>query len=236
MAVEMKILKDRSEWLENRKNGIGGSEISAVLGLNPYMDNVTLWEYKTGRRQPEDISDKPYVEYGTQAEMHLRGLFRLDFPQYHVEYVDNNSFRNDKYPWALASLDGWLFEESEQFDVKTSTGETIASIVNRGRFGILEIKTTEILNSMHKEKWNDQIPNNYYCQILFYMAVCEADFAILKAQLKTVFDGVPYLQTKHYHIERSEVQEDIDLIMKKGAEFWEYVKADKRPPLQLPEV
>jgi hypothetical protein len=50
-----------------------------------------------------------------------------------------------------------------------------------------------------------------------------------------VFEGVPYLQTKHYHIEREEVQEDIDYLMKKGAEFFEYIKNDKRPPLVLPE-
>jgi len=49
--IEMKILKDRSEWLENRKSGIGGSEISAVIGCNPYLDNVALWELKTGRKQ-----------------------------------------------------------------------------------------------------------------------------------------------------------------------------------------
>lgn len=217
MAVKMQVLKSREEWLQNRMNGLGGSEISAVLGLNPYMDNVTLWEQKTGRIKPENISDKPFIQYGTQAEMHLRGLFRLDYPQYQVEYVDNNSFRNSRFPWAQASLDGWLTDQD-------------------GRKGILEIKTTEILNSMHKEKWHDRIPDNYYCQVLFYMAVVEADFAILKAQLKTVFDGVPYLQTRHYHIERSEVQDDIDYIMQKGAEFWEYVKADKRPHLQFPEV
>ena len=217
MAIEMKILADHAEWLANRKNGLGGSEISAVIGCNPYLDNVTLWELKTGRRQPEDISEKPYVKYGTQAEMHLRGLFRLDFPQYQVEYIENNSFRNDKYPWSQASLDGWLTDQD-------------------GRKGILEIKTTEVLNSMHKEKWKDQIPQNYYCQCLFYMAVCEADFCVLKAQLKTVFDGVPYLQTKHFHIERSEVQEDIDYLMQEGEKFWKYVVEDRRPPLRLPEI
>lgn len=216
MSIEMVVLKNRSEWLDNRKNGIGGSEISAVIGQNPYMDNVTLWELKTGRRQTEDISDKPCIQYGHQAEMHLRGLFRLDFPEYDVEYIDNNSFTNSRYPWAKASLDGWLTEK------ETS------------RKGILEIKTTEILQSMQKEKWNQRIPNNYYCQVLFYMAVLEADFAVLKAQLKTVFDGIPYLQTKHYKIERAEVQEDIEFLMKKGAEFWEYVEADKKPPLVLP--
>lgn len=213
----MIVLGSREEWLKNRMNGIGGSEISAVIGQNPYMDNVTLWELKTGRRQAEDISNKPYVQYGTQAEMHLRGLFRLDFPELKVEYTDNNSWTNSKYPWARASLDGWLTDQD-------------------GRRGVLEIKTSEILQSMQKERWNKQVPMNYYCQCLMYMGVLEADFACIKAQLKTVFDGVPYLQTKHYFIERSDVQDDIDYLMKEGERFWGYVQRDERPPLRLPDV
>lgn len=215
--VTKHILNSREEWLKNRSKGIGGSEISAVVGCNPYMDNVTLWEIKTGRRLADDISDRPYVQYGTQAEEHLRALFALDFPQYQVFYEENNSFYNDRYPFAQASLDGWLIDD-------------------KGRAGILEIKTTEILRSMQKEKWKDRIPMNYYCQTLFYLAVMEADFAVLKAQLKTDFGGDIQLITKHYHIERSEVQEDINYLMQKGAEFWEYVKKDVRPPLVLPEV
>ncbi len=217
MAVEMRILKDREEWLANRMNGLGGSEISAVVGCNPYMSNVELYNLKTGQVAPKDISNEPYVLYGTNAEIHLRELFKLDYPQYKVKYVENNSFKNDKFPWAQASLDGWLIDE-------------------KGRLGILEIKTTNILQSMQKEKWNNQIPMNYYCQVCFYMAVLEADFAILKGQLKTEFDGEVYLQTKHYKIERAEVQEDIDYLMNKGSEFWEYVKARKMPPLILPEI
>ena len=103
--VTMTTLNNREEWLKNRMNGIGGSEISAVIGCNPYMTNVDLWMIKTGMVIPEDISDKPYVRYGTQAEVHLRELFRLDYPQYTVDYVENNSFKNDRYPWAQASLD-----------------------------------------------------------------------------------------------------------------------------------
>lgn len=218
MPVEMKIFPNREEWLKNRLKGLGGSEISAVIGQNPYMTNIELWELKTGRKTPEDISDKPYVKYGVEAEKHLRELFKLDFPEYQVEYIENNSFFNSKYPWAQASIDGWLTEK-----------ET-------GRKGVWECKTTNILYSMQKEKWKNQIPMNYYCQVLFYMAIIEADFAVLKAQLKTVFDGLPYLQTKHFKIEREEVQEDIDFLMKKGAEFWEYVKSDTKPPLILPAI
>ena len=215
--VEMTILKSREEWLENRRKGLGGSDCSAVIGFNPYKSNVDLWREKTGRTEQEDISDKPYVKYGTQAERYLRELFKLDYPQYKVDYVENNSFYNPKYPFARASLDGWLTDDS-------------------GRKGILEIKTTEILSAGQRAKWKDRIPDNYFCQVLFYMAVIEADFAVLKAQIKTVIDGDVRLETKHYKIERSDVQEDIDYLMSACKDFWQYVKDDKEPPLILPKI
>lgn len=215
--IEMKILKSHEDWLKHRNNYIGGSDSSAILGLNPYKSNIDLWLEKTGQTVPEDISDKPYVKYGTQAEMHLRGLFRLDFPEYQVEYIDNNMFLNSKYPFAHASLDGWLTDKD-------------------GRKGILEIKTTNILQSMQKEKWNHRIPDNYYIQILHYLLVTEFEFAILKAQLKSEFNNEVYLQTKHYFIERSEVQEDIDFLEKSEREFFKSVQEKRRPALVLPNI
>lgn len=216
--IRKKILKTREDWLQNRQAGIGGSEVAAVVGRSPYMDNVTLWEIKTGRRKRADISDKPYVRYGTVAEEYLRALFGLDFPEYKVMYEENNSFTNDRYPFAQASLDGWLEDKN-------------------GRLGILEIKTTEILQSSQRLKWKDRVPDQYFCQVLFYMAVMGADFAELWARIKSRGrDGGVYAQEKNYHIERSEVQEDIDYLMQKGTEFWEYVKSDTRPSLVLPDI
>ena len=156
----MKILDSREEWLQHRSNYIGGSDASAILGMNPYRTNIELWQIKTGQLVPEDISEKPYVKYGTEAERYLRALFELDYQEYEVEYVENNMFLNEKYPFAHASLDGWLTDQD-------------------GRKGILEIKTTNILQSMQKEKWNHRIPDNYYIQILHYLMVTEFDFAIL---------------------------------------------------------
>ena len=218
MSVNMIQLGSREEWLKNRFNGIGGSEISAVVGCNPYLDNVTLWELKTGRRRAEDISEKPYVLYGTKSEEHLRALFALDFPQYKVEYIENNSFRNDKFPWAQASLDGWLTDKD-------------------GRLGVWECKTSNMVSASMRSKWKDgSIPQNYYCQILFYMAVIEADFAVLKAQLKTEIDGNISLVTRHYHIERADVEEDIKYLMSEGAKFWQMVQEGKEPGLILPGI
>lgn len=217
MAAVMTILKDREEWLKHRMNGIGGSEISSVLGLNPFMDNVKLYEIKTGIREADDISDKPYVKYGTEAEHYLRELFRLDYPQYVMHYEENNSWKNEKYPWAQASLDGWLTDES-------------------GRLGIWECKTSNILTPQQRLKWDNKIPDNYYCQVLMYMAVMDAQFAVLKAQLKTEY-GEVFLTTKHYFIEREEVQDDIDYIMAAGEKFWtNNVMKRCKPNLILPSI
>ncbi len=214
--VALKKLKDREEWLKNRSR-IGGSDASAIVGMNPYRTNIELWKIKTGQLEAEDISEKPYVKYGTQAEEHIRALFALDFPEYKVKYLENNMWLNDKYPFAHASLDGWLEDEE-------------------GRKGILEIKTTNILQSMQKEKWNHRIPDNYYIQILHYLMVTEFEFAVLVAQLKSEFNGEIYKQTKHYKIERAEVEEDIKFLKTSERKFWQQVQENKCPALILPEI
>lgn len=208
--------QSREQWLKLRLNGIGASEASAVIGQNPYMSNIDLWEYKTCRREHEDISDKPYVRYGTLAEEHLRALFTLDFENvYDVGYDDFDMYQNNDYPFIFATLDGRLIEKST------------------GRLGILEIKTTEILRSMQREKWINAIPQNYYIQVIHQFAATGWDFAILKAQLKYDYGGDIRLETKHYKIERSEVKDDIDYLIAEEIKFWEYVKRGTPPPRQL---
>lgn len=209
----------KQEWLEERKKGIGGSDAATILGLNPYKSNIDLWEEKTGRKEAEDISEKPYVQYGTNAEDLLRELFKLDFPQYEVKHEENTIIKHPKYDFLFASLDGTL--------VNKETGE----------MGVLEIKTTNILQSMQKEKWKDRIPDNYFCQVLHYLNVTGYSFAVLKAQLKFNYDGNIVLHTRHYYIDRKDVEQDIKLLEKKEIEFWnEYVIKDKKPNLLLPEI
>lgn len=218
-TLELVQIDHREEWLNNRKTMLGGSDASAILGLNPYKSNIEVWQEKTGRVIPEDISHKSYVKYGIEAEQHLTSLFALDYPQYRV--IPNTTYkviRHPKYPFIAGTLDGELIE------------------IATGRQGILEIKTTEILNSMHRENWNDKIPDNYYIQVLHYLLATGWDFAILKAQLKTVFDGEVRLNTKHYTIERAEVQDDLDYLLEKEIEFWQYIVKDKKPNLVLPPI
>ena len=213
----MTVLKGRSEWLEERTKGIGGSDAAAIIGLNPWKDNVQLWEEKTGRKEPKDLSNNPRVIYGQKAEEYLRELFRLDFPEYEVFYQENNSWTNDKYPFARASLDGWLKDKD-------------------GRLGVLEIKTADILSSLSKEKWRGGVPDSYYVQVLHCMMVIDAEFAVLKASLRRTYGDDVRMDIRHYFVERSEVQDQIDWLAKEEEDFWNMVKTKSRPNLRLPEI
>lgn len=209
--------QDHDDWLRKRSFGIGGSDASAIVGMNPYKSNIELFEEKTGRRIPEDISDKPYVKYGTQAEPLIRALFALDYPEYKVDYHGDRILRCIEYPFLQASLDGELTDTC-------------------GRRGVLEIKTTNILQSLQKEKWIDRIPDNYYIQVLHYLIVTGYDFVVLCAHLRNDWGDDRRVSTRHYFIERSEVEEDLTQLLKAEIEFWKYVESGRKPPLVLPQI
>lgn len=209
--------KNHSDWLKKRSFGIGGSDASAIVGMNPYKSNIELFEEKTGRRIPEDISDKPYVKYGTRAEPLIRALFALDYPEYKVDYHGDRILRCIEYPFLQASLDGELTDKC-------------------GRRGVLEIKTTNILQSMQKEKWIDRIPDNYYIQVLHYLIVTGYDFVVLCAHLRNDWGDDRRTSIRHYFIERSEVEEDLAQLLKAEIEFWKYAESGRKPPLVLPQI
>ena len=213
-------ITNEAEWLKERLKGIGASEASAVIGCNPYMNNTDLWRLKTGRKEAQDISSNAHVAYGHAAEAHIRELFALDYPEYEVTYGGAfDMVKNPKYPWLFATLDGRLIERAT------------------GRKGILEIKTTEILRSMAKEKWRDAVPDNYYVQLLHQLLATEWDFAVLHAQLKRVWDGNITATRQTYKIEREEVESDLEYLLSEEVNFWEnYVLTDIEPPMKLPEI
>lgn len=208
---------NREEWLEERKKGIGGSDAAVVLGKSKWKNNVELWEEKTGKRETPDISDKPYVRYGVQAEDYIRQIFALNYPEYEVRHEENTIIKHPKYPFLFASLDGILIDKE--------TGE----------MGILEVKTTEIVRSMQYENWkDDNIPDAYYCQVLHYLNVTGFSFVKLVAELKYSQD---YQIRKTYTIKREEVIEEMQYLEQEEIKFWNnFVVKDIRPPLQLPEV
>ena len=213
--LKMYRCKNHESWLKNRRKYLGGSDVSCILGLNPYKTNVQLYREKKGLVEPDDLSDNPLVQYGTNAEEHIRVLFALDHPELKVEYIPNNSWLNTDYPFAAASLDGWITDED-------------------GRKGILEIKTSTITTGQQANHWKNQIPDNYFCQVLFYLGVTCWEYVDLRANLKYVYpERDTYTITRDYHLERADYEQDIATVMEAAGEFAKSLKENKEPPLLL---
>lgn len=214
------IPETREAWLEERKYGIGASEAAPILGMSRWKSNVELWEEKIGLREPEDISDKPVVKYGHDAEPHIRALFALDHPEYDVIYESPYKIiRNEQYPFIFATPDGELTEKST------------------GRKGGLEIKTTEIRRAEQWKEWNGRIPDHYYCQICHQMLATGWEYVWLTVQIKwTTKEGEKRKELREYYISREDAQDDIAAVCEENIKFWGLIESKTRPPLKLPMI
>ena len=140
------------DWLKFRKKGIGGSDVSALLGLNPWRSPLALYYDKIGENEDEEESIA--MELGKELEPFLRQKFEkwmMDNEELAIE-VEEEPFmmQHPEYEWALANIDG-KFEHPE-----------------KGLCG-LELKTT---NEFAKNLWeDDELPVYYYFQIQWYMGV-----------------------------------------------------------------
>lgn len=133
------------DWLEERKKTIGGSEIGAILGLNPWMSPYSLWAERTGRIPAFDGNLQSKL--GTFLEEFVAKLFEETSGKKVIR--TNYIYRNDDYPILHASPDRLLVGEDAG----------------------LEIKTTSAYNAS-KFKGVD-FPGQYYAQAVQYMAVTQ---------------------------------------------------------------
>lgn len=214
------IPKTHEEWLQARKYGLGASDAGSIIGVNPWKTNVQLWAEKTGQREPEDISQKPAVKYGHDAEQHIRALFALDHPELEVSYISPYKIiRSDEHRFIFCTPDGELWDPETR------------------RHGGLEIKTTEIQNARMWAEWDGRIPDQYYCQILWQLIATGWEFVYLCAQIKyTTKSGEKRKETREYRIDRSDVLEDIVVMENEGIKFWKSIEEKKCPPLKLPAI
>ena len=214
------IPRTHEEWIQERKKGLGASDAGTIIGVNKWKSNVELWQEKIGLREPEDISYKPYVQYGHDAEPHLRALFALDHPELRVTYESPyKMIFSDELPFIFATPDGEL--------------EELAT----GRKGGLEVKTTEIMNPRQWTEWKGRIPDQYFAQVCHQFLATGWDFIFLLAQIKwTNREGEKMKMIKEYPIERIDVLDSIEYLKPMEVDFWHHVKTKKEPGLILPTI
>jgi len=133
---------DQKEWLELRKQGIGGSDAAAVCGLNPYKSPLQVYFEKLGELNPPQ--ENRFIEWGKILEPVVAEYFSKQ-TGLKVARV-NQILVNPKRPFMLANVDRRIVGRREGLEIKTT------SAWNTGRI-------------------NEGIPDEYALQCHHYMAV-----------------------------------------------------------------
>lgn len=94
---------DRSTWLAARRSGLGGSEVSTLVGLTRYESPYELWLDKTGQIPLVDEAPSEAAEMGTLLEP----IVRDRFARLHGLTVElAGTYRSVEWPWMFANPDG----------------------------------------------------------------------------------------------------------------------------------
>ena len=202
---------NEAEWRAFRKGKIGGTTASALIGENPYKTNVDAYQIISGIKEEEDISNKPYVIKGKEAEELILKLWSLDHPEFDVIHFANAVYIDDKRPYLYCSPDGLA--------VNRETGEKWT----------LEIKTAEVLRTLSKEKWTkDNIPTNYLVQTLVETHCAnETVGTILIAELKHSDD---YTTRITRVVVKNDYLTTIDELLEVIDDFWNNNIQKKKEP------
>lgn len=88
-------------WHAARANGIGGSEIAAVLGLSPYESRFSLWHRKKGLIGPVEESEEMY--WGKEHEPAICRRFAREHPE--LDITPAPTYCHPDRPWQIANPD-----------------------------------------------------------------------------------------------------------------------------------
>jgi putative phage-type endonuclease len=182
------------EWLDIRSKYIGGSDAAAVIGMNPYKSRYSLWAEKTGKVPP--FEGNLTTKVGAYLEQLVADLFEEETGK--KVRKKNSTMVNDLYPFACANVDRMVVGEK----------------------AFLEIKTTNSIPLMKTLRNSDEFPEQYYCQVVHYLAVTGLEKAYLAVLINC-------RELKIYEMERD--QAEIDALMNAEKDFWELVKKDTAP-------
>jgi putative phage-type endonuclease len=140
---------DREKWLAERRTGIGGSDVAAALGLDPYCTQRELWEKKLNHLP--DSEDTRLTRAGRFMEAAIGDLYAEQFGvtlrKKHVTVV------HPKYPILRANIDRLIVGERSGLELKNCD-----SMVFR-------------LSGEWGPEDTDEIPQRYLLQALTY-AMC----------------------------------------------------------------
>lgn len=175
---------ERQAFLDARRQGIGGSDVAAILGFSPWKTPLDVYLTKTAPPQPDEMSEPAY--WGTVLEDVVAQEYakRSDCKVQRVRQL----LRHPHHPWALANIDRAIVTPSSRARLD-SNGRLL------GVEGILECKTASAYKASDwgRDGDDEAIPVHYAAQGMWYLAVTGqpwCDFACLIGGQKFVIKRI----------------------------------------------
>ena len=100
--MTIKQMQDRKAWLNLRKEGLGGTDAAVIMGMSKFKTLHRLWAEKTGRFQPEELSNDEAVHFGAVLEEVVAEEFTIRTGK---KVKKHGLLRSMEHPWMLASVD-----------------------------------------------------------------------------------------------------------------------------------
>lgn len=101
-------------WHEYRKHGLGSSDISSIMGLNPYKSAIDVYNEKhNGGSSYTNSAMQRGVKYETEALSWASNMLKQDLLPLCIENIE--------HPWMRASLDGYSKEGNFIVEIKVPT-------------------------------------------------------------------------------------------------------------------
>ena len=150
----------KEEWLRYRKQGIGGSDVSCLLGINKWKSEIELWLDKTNQTNAP-VEENEAMQWGTIMEPIIRNHFAEVTGKTVVEL--KAMLQHPEHPFMLADVDGVTVDDS-------------------GNPAILEIKTA---SEFKRSDWDEGVPAYYQTQVQHYLCVT----GIQKAYVAVLIGG-----------------------------------------------
>jgi len=203
-----------------RSKGIGGSEIAAVLGLNPKVTPFDVWARKVGALEEQEHDRDPVgnlpAYLGTRLEPVVADVYAARHPE--ILLVGSDTYQHPEFPWAIVTPD------REAYRVPAENPAGMAGIQPSDRDHLVEIKTKSWRTAREfGESGTDELPADVLCQAQWQALIV----GVALVRVAVLIDGRDY---REY-----EVQADKDLhaiMLEKGGEFWNgYVLPRVEPPL-----
>ncbi|WP_369183300.1 YqaJ viral recombinase family protein [Streptomyces sp. Y1] len=166
-----------SEWHAARSNGIGGSEIAAVMGLSPYESAFSLWHRKQGLVQP--VEENPQMYWGTRLEPIVLAEFAKRHPEWAVRRAP--TYAGPDRPWQIANPDAELVPacscglHQEACCDPEDCGPCCPSCPTCPHTRGSAVEIVEVKTARDDEGWGregtGEVPVHYRAQCLWYMDV-----------------------------------------------------------------